>query len=400
QKENESFYNDLKAWGEISQNINVWDYIANFNNYVILHPDFHVLQKNLQIMKNNKVTQVFEQGDGSNDSNVLGDYKRYIVSKLLWNCDLDVLKETKTFMKYYYGPAGDSMEKFLDYINSVAPNISARVEMNNYSSNPYFTAENWIKSFELLNKALKQAKRGKYYDRVKRDFLCLYAGYILSDLEIQEKVTASGVIPYKNITEGLNEMNDFLPAHGVRNYNEGMKWEEGIYANAIPKKQGTVPEICKDLKDEDWAEFQQDNLPVVFGGEDYGKIVDDSKASDGKAVWINPKYLDWYTQKSLSLFYYDKTLKSADIYATYRIDPLDKFGKIATCYIWNPVNKEILKYEFDYTGDADKEYKTVKIGEIDFQKTDSSSMLYFCGAGVTDVAKGFYLDRVIFVFHR
>ncbi|MBQ7257496.1 MAG: DUF4838 domain-containing protein [Abditibacteriota bacterium] len=400
-KENQNFYKDLSGWSKLSDHLNIWDYIANFWNYVILHPNYHVLQKNLQLMRYNNVFQVFEQYDGSNIAPCMGDYKRYITSKLLWNPDIDAEKETKEFFKHYYGPASKDMEDFLSYINNLMPSVDYRLLMNRTLNNPYFTTKNWVDCFKILNKALKKTdKNSVYYERVYRDYLCFYGGFVLADSESVQGVVKAKVLPFKDIYEGIDAMNEFLPKHGVTRFSEDKSWADGVYAQAkLPEKQGTVPDICKNLKDNEWIEMQEDYLPCIIPG-DYGKTVDDPKASNGKAAWVNPKYIDWFTQKPLSFIYFDKTLKYADIYVECRTEPKDKTGNVATCYIWNSVNDEILRYDFAYNDESDKEYKTIKIGEIDFEKTDSSSIIFFCGVGDENMGEGFYIDRVFFVLHR
>jgi len=56
------FRNDLKAWGSLTHNIFVWDYITEFTNYLAPFPNFQTLQPNMQFFKDNGVKGVFEQG--------------------------------------------------------------------------------------------------------------------------------------------------------------------------------------------------------------------------------------------------------------------------------------------------------------------------------------------------
>ncbi len=99
------FMRALTGWSAISDNIFVWDYGINFDNQVSPFPNFHILQKNIQLFKENHATMVFEQVNGQLGTD-FSELRAYMLAKLMWNpyCDADSLM--RTFMDGYYGPAG------------------------------------------------------------------------------------------------------------------------------------------------------------------------------------------------------------------------------------------------------------------------------------------------------
>jgi hypothetical protein len=99
-----AFVHDMEGWSAISNNIFVWDYGINFDNYVSPFPNFHVLQPNMQLFKKNGVTMHFSQIAGTKGGD-FSDLRSYIVAKLMWNVDLNVDSLTQDFLTGYYGEA-------------------------------------------------------------------------------------------------------------------------------------------------------------------------------------------------------------------------------------------------------------------------------------------------------
>ena len=98
------FVKALEGWSAISNNIFVWDYGINFDNIVSPFPNFHILQKNIQLFKKNHVTMHFSQVNGIRGGD-FSEMRAYMIGKLMWNPDLDADSLMHTFMNGYYGDA-------------------------------------------------------------------------------------------------------------------------------------------------------------------------------------------------------------------------------------------------------------------------------------------------------
>lgn len=102
----------LEGWSQISDNLFVWDYGINFDNYLSPFPNFHILQDNIRTFRDHHVKMHFSQIAGS----WCGDFaelRAYLVAKLMWNPDADVDSLMTTFLRGYYGPAAPQIEKCL-----------------------------------------------------------------------------------------------------------------------------------------------------------------------------------------------------------------------------------------------------------------------------------------------
>lgn len=108
----QDFMKALKGWSEISDNIFIWDYGINFDNYIAPFPNFHIMQKNIQIFKEHHATMHFSQNGGVRGGD-FSEMRGYIISKLMWNPYLNADSLMHSFMNGYYGPAAPYIFQYL-----------------------------------------------------------------------------------------------------------------------------------------------------------------------------------------------------------------------------------------------------------------------------------------------
>ena len=96
------FVKDVEDWTALTDNIFLWDYVVQFRNYMDPFPNLHVLQPNLQFFHRHGIKMMFEQGSGDNvtENHV---YRTYLLSKLMWNVNVDVDSLRTDFLTHYYG---------------------------------------------------------------------------------------------------------------------------------------------------------------------------------------------------------------------------------------------------------------------------------------------------------
>lgn len=105
------FVKALEGWSKISNNIFLWDYGINFDNMVSCFPNFHILQKNIQLFKKNHVTMHFSQVNGSKGTD-FSEMRAYMIGKLMWNPYQNVDSLMRTFMDGYYGAAAPYLYQY------------------------------------------------------------------------------------------------------------------------------------------------------------------------------------------------------------------------------------------------------------------------------------------------
>lgn len=137
-----SFITDLRDWGKICDRMYIWDYTTRFSNYPAPHPNWRVLQPNIQAMVKNNVKGIFEQACGASRGNVdFNELRLYLISKLLWDPYCDVEAHKREFMEYYYGAAAPALAKYLDMICDVCERENVHVGFNDPPTDAYLREE-------------------------------------------------------------------------------------------------------------------------------------------------------------------------------------------------------------------------------------------------------------------
>src|SRR5690606_6614654 len=138
------------------------------------HPNWGGLAKDLRFFAANKVTGVFEQGDAY--TNGVGDFvqlRAWLMSKLMWNPNLDQNKLIDEFLQGYYGVAAPLLRQYIDLVQE-----SFRTQNRELLTfNPdlfFFSLDVMQRSMQLFDKA-EQAVQGDETraKRVKRTRLSL-----------------------------------------------------------------------------------------------------------------------------------------------------------------------------------------------------------------------------------
>ena len=118
---NAAFVDDLVAWSRLAEGrLYLWDYQANFQSYMMPHPNLHVFADNIRLFRRYGAVGVFEQGDAMCPTGDFAALKQYVTAHLLWNPDLDWTVLRDEFLDGYYGPAAGSLRRVLEVVERSA----------------------------------------------------------------------------------------------------------------------------------------------------------------------------------------------------------------------------------------------------------------------------------------
>ena len=106
------FLEALEGWSRISDNIFIWDYGTNFDNYISPFPNFHILQPNIKIFHENNATMHFSQINSVKGGN-FSELRAYLVAKLMWNPYSDIDSLIRSFLNGYYGEAATYLYQYI-----------------------------------------------------------------------------------------------------------------------------------------------------------------------------------------------------------------------------------------------------------------------------------------------
>lgn len=109
-----SFVDDIRAWGAISKNLAVWDYVTSWYDYPMLMPIVRSFRDNFRFYRNCGVVDLFVQGPYQGYHGDFDQLKAYLCSKLMWNPDADEKTILDDFFRGYYGKAAPFVREYYE----------------------------------------------------------------------------------------------------------------------------------------------------------------------------------------------------------------------------------------------------------------------------------------------
>jgi hypothetical protein len=159
-REARAFIHDLRDWSEKCDRIYIWDYTTCFAHYATPHPNWRVIQPNLQTMYENNVCGVFEQANWASRGGVdFNELRAYLLSKLLWDPYCDLEQHRKEFLSYVYGEAAPYLDAYLDLVCKTADERGDHVGFNDAPLH-HLLEEDMLDQYDALFAKAKEAVAG------------------------------------------------------------------------------------------------------------------------------------------------------------------------------------------------------------------------------------------------
>lgn len=152
-KDFKKFDTDIKKWSKYLNNVYIWDYTVNYDNYFDLYPILKVTQQNLKLYKKLGINGVFLHGS-EYDYSTFQDLKATVFAKLLWNPNIDIDEEIKK------------------YFNHKFPNKLASVLTNYYTfaDNSFYSSKRELSVYSGINKTVRKYLDPKVFFEFYNEF--------------------------------------------------------------------------------------------------------------------------------------------------------------------------------------------------------------------------------------
>jgi hypothetical protein len=277
----------------MSPNVFIWNYVTNFADYLVPHPNMNAFAEDLRFFSDNHVVGVFEQGDAMNPN--AGDFlplRLWLLSHLMWDPSRDQTQLRDEFLSGYYGPAGPQLGRYLDLVNACSADPATRIYCG-HDNTSFLSSDALAKANDLFDAAESAVKdQPVFAKRVARERLALRHVELLRTNFKDATPTTLG--EYRAAAKKW--VADSKGA-GVRNYSEAQGFES--YAPAIQMRgelaaPPKLPPAGTTLPSTEW-DIQQDRFTLYQRG-DRSDLTDDAKASDGHAARMQGAQTDWAIQ--------------------------------------------------------------------------------------------------------
>ncbi len=127
------------GWQKVCDNIYLWDYTANYKEYMLPLKNFNTLYRNTQYYTRFNIKGVMYQYIHNTDIGGLNEFWAYMQSKLAWNPKMSYAEYTDLmheFLNLYYGKGGDYLYEYI-LLHATEPSTE-------YHYGPYVGFENYM----------------------------------------------------------------------------------------------------------------------------------------------------------------------------------------------------------------------------------------------------------------
>ena len=383
-KENKNIYTDLLGWTKLSDNILVWHYITNFNNYFQPYPNIYTVSQDIkEFSKIKQIKGVFLQGSYGTFYGDMSDLKLYVFSKLLWNPDSDVDFLIDDFIQKFYGKASIYVKEYFNLLYETFKEHPYPLRPKLLFSVPYLTPEFFIKAEDLLSRALNTTQNEPiYYEHVKRLKFALDVMLLINRSGLEKEAIEKRLKWFDgNYIEQLKkEVLDFINQKNIKTFSEGGRIQDLITLLEIDRKQVVYPVEVKELVQTEWFDYQEYNLQVCCGA----RFEEDPKASDNVAVSMPGSTSAWGISLNLDFIPDGRW----ELYFSIRVEPSKTYNQNDTAFYYgvHPKTKVKAKKLKEFLNQG---YKTIKVGV--FERGDGN--LWIAPPANSSVRK-IYVDRV------
>ncbi|MBN1342283.1 MAG: DUF4838 domain-containing protein [Phycisphaerae bacterium] len=258
---NRTFCRDMRNWRGVCKDIWVWNYNTNFRMYDLPLPNLRSIGANVRFFRDSNVKGLFMQANGNGRSGEFSDLRNYVISRCMWNPELDSWALAGEFCRLHYGKAARPIMEHLTLIHDNAERKGCHPGCFPGPEQVGLTPEICQKSLGLFGEALALADDDVIRSRVEKASICAYRAMI--EVCGQLKYVDGRVrLSFPGERDGLvNHYAELCKRHGMTMASE--QTPIGKYLERIQRIAEGYP-ACR-LENEIWrvTVLPEDNAKIV-----------------------------------------------------------------------------------------------------------------------------------------
>ena len=242
-EQNKALRDDIEAWSKIANQLFVWDYVTNFVSYMLPHPNLHVLADNIRFFIDNNSIGLFEQGDTYCDAGDFVRMRNWVLSRLMWNPELDENKLIEEFITGYYGEKSvPYLLQYWDIMTNQAKESNVYLSCYMGDTSGWLSIPAYEESASLMRKAIEATTDDTFKTRLRREEIPLKFVRLLENERFEEYEQNNGTTStiQFNPEEALNEFMSLLKEFNVTMIREDfssnanhLEWTEQLLRNKL-----------------------------------------------------------------------------------------------------------------------------------------------------------------------
>jgi len=396
---NESFKNDIEAWSRIAPHLYIWNYVTNFANYILPHPNLRGLAPDIRFFADHNAIGLFEQGDSGCSCSDFPELRAWVLAHLMWDPSLDDQALIRQFMEGYYGSAAEPLLAYIELIHDAVEREATYLRCGMSDTSAWLNLDDLSQATELFAQAAAAVADDEVLSRrVDRGKMPLDHVWLNRWHALRRQAKNEGK-PFLGPDDPLVAAEAFIvraQEFDAGSYREGQAfsgYEELIRSRFRPA--GPPPKECEGLPEDDWIDIQ-DNQFRYHGLGDWVQIADDEKASDGKAARMPGGHTQWATQYPVPADM--EPLNPWHCYVVARCDAQAQEGTAYTLGLYDSeAGRGVAQHTETLEEAADGEYRTYDLGS---HELTHSMYFWIAPPGNADAVEAVHVDRIFCVRER
>ncbi len=111
------FRDDITGWKNAGDSLYVWNYVADYGDFLAPLPNLHILQSDIRFFIEHNVKGIFEQGISGMPGGEFAELRSYLLARCLWQPECDWQQVMDEFLEAYYGAAATSIRAYIDLLH-------------------------------------------------------------------------------------------------------------------------------------------------------------------------------------------------------------------------------------------------------------------------------------------
>jgi hypothetical protein len=378
-KRNKDVDEALRGWNAIAENLSIWTYNTNFQNYLQPLPNMYAMFEDIKYLaKFNSIKGYFGQGAYNTKGAEFADLRMWVASRLLWDNDADYKRLIDEFCDGYYGEASIYIKKYIKLLHESLDKTNERISSKQRITSKYLNLSFIMQADSLMAKT-DLAAEGVYSKHVHQVRLGVDMTILLREHMYKADAESKG-IKWRKDEGRLERFREYTQEAGIEEYSEDQKLENLFDVIAIKRINPSVP--VKLVKGKAWIDYQDMDFNICCGAA----LVNDEMASDHGTVKYSGR--EWAVQMSL-----DKLPPGEEwnLYAIVRVEKNKNSAADETAFNMGvyPGKSKNIRIE-DITDDR---YQVYSFPGNPFSYQTGKNIWFVSGDG----AQNIYIDRIIAV---
>ncbi|MDR0574027.1 MAG: DUF4838 domain-containing protein [Tannerella sp.] len=238
-EQNKSFREDMEAWSKIADNLFVWNYVTNFSSYMLPQPNIHTLAGDIRFFVRNNTIGLFEQGDTYCDAGDFVRMRNWVISRLMWNPELDENRLTDEFLAGYYGEkAAPFLRKYWDLLTASCRESGIYLRCYMHATDGWLSVPAYAEAARLMQQAIAVTKDETQRNRLRREEIPIKYVLLLENERFKAYEKEAGGLPF-TLPDPEKALDEFMTL--LREFNVTMAWEDfSVSPNHVSRLEQTL----------------------------------------------------------------------------------------------------------------------------------------------------------------